>query len=809
MKLLGWLPELINSQEVCLHKDRLFTFAHAGDLLLVSEIILGDTVRRVTVEYKMPQDASQNSFASCSLGNRILFMSGGPDSTLFPLLIDIDEGDFCLAKLQVKPLKLQKPFVWGPMPRLGCASKNRAVLYFSSASGLWYCDVKGAVLSMQLPYCQKVIERGFDSAPINLQEGKVLAARSLPTSTDLTIVSTESRVKYVHAGNIPGEARPFFSIVLIKNRFVIGFSERNASDPALSDMWIFDLQRRRLSPIAKSEDWPAQNYLSFMVAAGSALYLFTYWVRLGAASRYLDEGRDLHLNTIVYSLSLVDLARLIQDATLQKDFLSNLDVMKLPNRPTTAEWNSSIQVLQDLYEDSRTSNQKMHTELASAQAQVQQLSTDLAAARNELQLLPQLRASVELSGRELKDARASLSALEANVSKLLPEAGRAASLQAKLTELEAERERLLTELKRATDFFGTLPVTLPFKVLPSLSFSICQSEDTLRLGELITSTRAHQRALPQNPEFAAEYSRIFKGFLTEDSCRRLFLATSVLPARALRECSIAQVTASLAPNSMYPLGSGVSLLPRSHPLRSDRKYLDSLEVRQTKQYLNSSLLGQRVPAESAPPVYRISHLFLDHSDPLSVESWHSNSARLKRVVQIAHEVLSVRSSGDADRVLSVLHRLKRMARPRDDENRAVFPRISRRCDGPHLLAGKPDVSEASSPPHEQSTQTECIPGSPSMLLPTVDHSTQTIPAPTCCDSAVQSLDLPGAAEQAESADQSIQTAAEPQQSGSGGSQGFWGVLAKRVGLGLWEQIRRPPAASTHVCPWEYSGQARR
>ena len=229
----------------------------------------------------------------CSLGDRILVMSGpGPTrpmmgdaaprywmegrnferNSLFAAFVDVGDGMLSEETVHVTRLTTTGAMNWSDGPFLCQVSESRALLSFGRPGSVWYCDIAGEIMTIREVGANLPAQRAFSIAPIRLPGGKLLAARSDASSTFITLITCDEEPRFDEVESIPGVGNCRASLVLFRDRFVLGFGRESWS--GLSGVWIFDIQTRRGSQLRKAREWHLSLPDCFITVQDDALYLF-------------------------------------------------------------------------------------------------------------------------------------------------------------------------------------------------------------------------------------------------------------------------------------------------------------------------------------------------------------------------------------------------------------------------------------------------------------------------------------------------------------------------------------------------------
>lgn len=301
----GWTIDLghslpCSSHDTLCYKGRILHFSSSGSEFLASEVILhGRHKNLVTVHTGV--NCIGDSVGCCLLGDRILVMSGEGDAVSAALIV-VDEGRMSEKTVHTTALTVTEGIRWNNGPYLCQVSENRALLYFNS-SQMYYCDVKDDSLSLLSLDSRSPAKDGFSCLPIRLSDGKLLVAGSHSYSTSITLITCSEEIQLEKVGDIPGLERRETSMILLAERFVLGFGGYN--NFYTDDVWLFDVQARKTSIVWEAEEW---------VKGGCSNVLF------------VRDGRLWILGKNVSALPLQVIADRIEDDGIRGAFCESLEL---------------------------------------------------------------------------------------------------------------------------------------------------------------------------------------------------------------------------------------------------------------------------------------------------------------------------------------------------------------------------------------------------------------------------------------------------------------------------------------------------
>jgi len=331
MKKVGGLPCVLWSYDTCEHHGRVFSFAPDKQRkLVVSEVFLDDEVEVKEVNTGVDCKCSSFFYSSCcSFGDKILVMAGELFATdLFCALVSIDLGELTEESIHIEEKNVIGWEVYQSGPFLAQISENKVWASFHNSNEIWIGEAKGNELLMTKHPDHLPMSDGFGAAPLRLPDGRFLAAGGCPLCSDITLITPAELFSFEKIGNIPGEERYCVSTILIKERFVVGFGGCNDDD--MDDMWIFDLQTKKASPVAREGDWHLAVSWPFLAIKDDILYI------VGG-----QKTQSVH------SITFQSVSELIQDLDLQPVFQRALG-LELRRYPADRTDNGEFRGMRDL-----------------------------------------------------------------------------------------------------------------------------------------------------------------------------------------------------------------------------------------------------------------------------------------------------------------------------------------------------------------------------------------------------------------------------------------------------------------------------
>jgi len=346
MKKAGELPCVLWSYNTCEHHGRVFSFAPDDQRkLVVSEVFLGDEVEVKQVNTGVDCKCSSTRFLfCCSFGDRILVMAGEENATdFFCALLSIDPGELTEESIHIEGKKVTGWKRYEDTPFLVQISENEVWASFYNSSKLWIGKLKGKKLVMKKKPARFPMLWGFGIPPLRLPDGKSLVAGEWPYWTNITLITPGKRFSLEKVGDIPAKGISEVSMILVKERFLVGFG--GMGEELVDDMWIFDLQTHRASPVIKGGDWHPATSWPFLAVKDGSLYI---------AAGLVTKS--------VHSITLQHLSELVQDLDFQPVFQAalGLELRRYPVVPQKARELRGMRDLGGYFYGYRSSNTVDH-----------------------------------------------------------------------------------------------------------------------------------------------------------------------------------------------------------------------------------------------------------------------------------------------------------------------------------------------------------------------------------------------------------------------------------------------------------------
>jgi len=237
------------------HQGRVFHFSQREGKLCVTEILFGPWLKTRTVNTDVDCKTDDDKYLSCcSFGGKILVMTGDRNETdMFCVLVNIEPGELASKSIHLEEKRIVGLEAHHFEAYLVQIAENKVWISFNCSDEIWIGEIKGEELAVAKHPDHLPMAEGFDAPPLRLQDGKFLAAGGWPPSRAITLITLGQRFSFEKIGDMPGKERSFVSIILVKERFVVGFGGWN--DNYVDDMWIFDIKTRKISSVKKEGEW--------------------------------------------------------------------------------------------------------------------------------------------------------------------------------------------------------------------------------------------------------------------------------------------------------------------------------------------------------------------------------------------------------------------------------------------------------------------------------------------------------------------------------------------------------------------------
>jgi len=310
-KVVGDFP-IYRSYNTVDHQGRLLHFSSAQRKLCVTEVFFGPWLKTRTISTGVDCKTDGAVFLSCCpFGDRVLVMAGEKGTAdFFCAFVSIDPGELTRESIHIEEKKVTGWKKYEDVPHLAQISENRVWASFHGSNEIWIGEIKGDEMVMTKHQDHLPIDCGFGAPPLSLPDRRLLVAGGgPPLSRAITLITPGEQFFFKKIGDIPGTGRNCVSAILVAGRFVVGFGgwtllwNLQLKAAAMDDMWIFDLQTCKASPVKKEGEWHPSNSWSILAVRNQDLYVIG-----GKAT------------PSVHSLSFLALSRLIQHRRVRSAF---------------------------------------------------------------------------------------------------------------------------------------------------------------------------------------------------------------------------------------------------------------------------------------------------------------------------------------------------------------------------------------------------------------------------------------------------------------------------------------------------------
>jgi len=303
MKKVGEVSWKLRSYSTCEYQGRVFHFSAVQGKLTVYELFFGDEVRVKEIITEADCGSRHAYYSSCCLfGDKVLVMAGKRDKTnFFCGLLSIDPGELTTESIHIEGKRVTGWEKYWGAPRLAQVPQDKVWASFPWSDEIWIGELKGDELTMTKHPDRLPLGEGFAAPTLRLPDGRFLVAGGLPYSSDIILITPGERFFFEKIGEMPGGEKCGVSIILVKERFVVGFGGFNELDQ--DDMWIFDLKTHKVSPVMKQGEWHPPSERPALVIRNQELYVIA--------------GRN---TGSVHSISLSELSHLILDNAIRHAF---------------------------------------------------------------------------------------------------------------------------------------------------------------------------------------------------------------------------------------------------------------------------------------------------------------------------------------------------------------------------------------------------------------------------------------------------------------------------------------------------------
>jgi len=268
----GYFPGYLSYNTID-HEGRVFHFSQEQKKLCVTEIILGPRLKVRSINTGIDCEIDEDQFISCcSFGDKILVIAGSAlYHAAFCALVSIGSGDLSKESIHIEEKVVQQPDKWAAWQSLAQISETEVWIRERCAIGIWVLEIKGQEVNKKIHPLRDVAVNEFRIGPLRVPGGRLLGMGGGFKSKDIALINPADQFSIEEIGNLLNKREHGVSVVLLKERFVIGFGGYNGVEYQ-DDMWIFDMQTHITSAVRKEGDWPPTDPSLSMVVRGQALY---------------------------------------------------------------------------------------------------------------------------------------------------------------------------------------------------------------------------------------------------------------------------------------------------------------------------------------------------------------------------------------------------------------------------------------------------------------------------------------------------------------------------------------------------------
>jgi len=632
------------------HQGRVFHFFQREGKLCVTEVLFGPWLKTRTVDTGIDcKTDDDNNISCCSFGEKILVMAGEENETdMLCALVSIEPGELSSESIHIEEKRIVGSERGEVEAYLVQISENKVWMSFDYSDEIWIGEITGDELVMTMHSDRLPMRQGFQALPTRISGGRFLVAGGgRPCSTSIILIVPGEQFSFEKIGDMPGRGRDSVSTILIKERFVVGFGGWNGKE-SMNDLWIFDLQTRKASPVTNEGKWHQGVLLPFLAVRNDTLYL---------------------LRGPAHSLSFKALASLIQDATVRSAFIStctgsdHASPSRLLKPQSLSPHSPSAQPERQRIAEFDASLKEKEAEIQTRDQKISQLKASLAETHGNLteatEALRKSNSRISSLTEERDKVKERLALLKKNIK---TQKSDAESLRSELRARDDQLAKLQEEVKRLRQNqvpSGALVIHLPSRTLLPVSFPQKWMLDAPGLEKFNNGMSLHLRSFPHKGRFFQEYKKVFQPLLEESLPRRLFLARAAVPRAAARVRCSSQVSRSLEPGQLLPKGP-LPVELRPFPLRPEEKLLDSLEAEQVRWIVRERDAIKRDVMEAAPPSYHSLRSFIKESDPLQREARHASIGKLRSTMQASCALYRVERARGAEEALRALQKAVRL-----------------------------------------------------------------------------------------------------------------------------------------------------
>jgi len=315
------MPWNIRSFNSCQHKGKLLSLSMDAKKLCV--MVFGLTCDLRLLDVSSSWESHRAKVFTCgSLGSAVILLGTAYNIASHhyePVAALLSLDDDALKATSIQSVQLTVNGIEASLtsqPFLSPVSETQMFVTFSGNPDVYFCELEKSSLCL---HCRAIhhlhAPGGAFATSLCLPGVGLLTVGGKPPSREIGLLRWTThglQVTWEKIGDLPGEARSLTSAILLGERFLVGFG--GIGEARLDDLWIFDVQTRKGSPVAKKGEWHPPSYGVSLLAQGDAIFLV--------------GGRK---TATTHCLPVNALSKLITDKRLRSAFCRWLDPLALPS----------------------------------------------------------------------------------------------------------------------------------------------------------------------------------------------------------------------------------------------------------------------------------------------------------------------------------------------------------------------------------------------------------------------------------------------------------------------------------------------